>query len=70
MYLAVKIWQDMADKPDGMPDAWPAEVKELGASRTLPDGPWQLMTYADYLTYKGVRQATYAAWLASLPVEE
>lgn len=68
MYIAVKFWKDRADKPTGMPDAWPCETRELGDSRTLPDPSWRLMMCVDLIAYKAARQASYNAWLASQPV--
>ena len=62
----------MVDKPAGIPDSWPAEVRELGESSTLPDasGEWQLMTEEEFNIYKGSVQAEYDAWHSACRSEE
>ncbi len=62
MYLAVKLWKDTANKPAGMPDSWPSEVKELGSSRILPSSEWILMTKKDYQRYLEIRRDLYNQW--------
>lgn len=69
MYLAVKLYKDVLPKWVGMPDYWPAEVKELGNSRQLPSSEWLLMTYVDYLRYKAERQSIYDQFIAAQFVE-
>lgn len=68
MNLAVKLFIDVTvgDKPTGIPDAWPAEVIELGDSTTLPVGPYQLMTSAQYESYLVAHQSEYDTWRASV----
>lgn len=70
MYLAVKLWEHIQDRPEGIPTSWPAETIELGASRVLPPGQYRLMTHTDFAAYKATRQHLYDAYLALLPVEE
>lgn len=62
MNLAVKFYSD-ADNPEGLPGAWPAEVIELGEGTDLPEGPWTLMTVAEYEAYREQHQAEYDAWV-------
>lgn len=62
MYVAVKLYKDVVEKPAGIPDAWPAEVIELGMSRTVPAANWLLMTCDDFIRYKAARQEVYAQW--------
>lgn len=60
--LAVLIYQFVSNKPAGMPDAWPAEVKETSE---LPNENWLLMTEQEFVAYKSTHQAAYNAWYAS-----
>ena len=68
MNLAVRLYShvDAAHKPDGIPDVWPAEVRELGSSTTLPGEDWILMTTSDYAAYIAANKSTYDAWLTSI----
>ncbi len=65
MYLAVKLWRNTPDKPLGMPDAWPSEVKELGKLREVPSPEWLLMTSEDYACYIKARKDIYTQWAKS-----
>lgn len=68
MFIAVKLWKDCQNKPAGIPDVWPAEVRELGDSKTPPGPDWIVMTPADLTAYKVSRQQLYDLW-ASTQVE-
>jgi hypothetical protein len=69
MYIAVKLYQSISNKPAGVPDAWPAETITLGESTTLPDGDgWILMTEEEFIAHKASNHSDYIAWLTSLPV--
>ncbi len=63
MNLAVLTFEH-ADNPKGVPNAWPAEVKELGEGTSLPDNNWLLMTSVEYTAYIALHQASFDAWLA------
>ncbi len=65
MYLAVLLWANTPNKPQGMPDAWPSEVKELRNSQELPSSSWLLMTFEDYKAYLDHRRDTYNQWYAT-----
>lgn len=62
MNLAVKLCKDASDKPAGIPDLWPAEVRELGESSVLPEGAWALMTYEEYTDYVRYYKPSYDTW--------
>lgn len=68
MNLAVKLFGDVdeADKPAGIPDSWPAEVKELGVSTTLPEGQWTLYTNETLATYRASVLSEYQTWASGL----
>lgn len=63
MNLAIKFWKDL-DNPTGIPNEWPAQVKEIGEQTEYSDasGPWVVMSTSDYLEYRNVRRNTYNAW--------
>lgn len=65
MNLAVKFWLSETNKPVGMPDAWPCEVKELGESTTLPEGNYSLMSLSEYVAYRAQHRAAYDIWAAT-----
>lgn len=62
MNVAVKLYQDVSDKPEGIPGLWPAETIELGESTQLPNGPWALMTCTEYQEYRRYHKAAYDSW--------
>jgi len=64
MNLAVKLYRDVnvAEKPAGIPDAWPAEIKELGDGRELPGPEWLLMTTEEIAIYRDQHKADFANW--------
>lgn len=69
MYLAVLTYQHLSypEKPNGIPDGWPARVVELGDSPNLPDGllasdGWMVMNDYDYISYREGLQPAYDAW--------
>lgn len=64
MNLAVKFYKDVpADKKAwNIPEAWPAEVRELGESTELPGPEWLLMTLEEYNAYRASEMAQYMAW--------
>ena len=66
MNVAFLTYQYTPNKPEGMPDAWPAELVYLGESTTPPGTNWQVMSYEDYLAYRSTNQEDYNAWLAIL----
>lgn len=70
MNLAVLLYQDDPNKPEGMPDAWPSECLELGTGTELPGPEWVLMTTQEYIDHRAAYQADYDAWWASQIVEE
>lgn len=62
MNVAVLKYQFVTDKPLNIPDAWPAEVRELGTGTELPSEDWVLMTIEEYNTYLADNQAAYDTW--------
>lgn len=64
MNLAVKLFSEVINKPVGIPDAWPAEVIELGEGTELPGPAWTLMTSAEFAAHKATHAADYNAYLA------
>jgi len=67
MNLAVKFFKNLSEKPEGIPDSWPAETVELGDSEVLPDdsGDWILMTSEELEDYKNTIQEEYNTWIVS-----
>lgn len=64
MKLLVRFQKDLpaGHKPAGIPDAWPAEVREVDDETTVPNG-WMAMTDASELeAYKASIQEAYDAW--------
>jgi hypothetical protein len=57
--LAVLLYQYVANKPAGIPDVWPAEVRDV---TELPGPDWVVMSYVELETYKQTHKATYDAW--------
>jgi hypothetical protein len=70
--LAVKLYGDVIEKPDGIPDSWPAEVRELDEYNSLPDdsGLWQVMTVEDFNTYKLSVKSEYDTWRIAKSTEK
>ena len=64
MNLAVLTYQHV-DNPKGIPNAWPAEVIELGNDTSLPGVNWVLMSTSEYLSYIAQYQGQYDTWAAS-----
>lgn len=62
MNLAVLLYAYVVDKPIGMPDNWPCEVRELGEGVTVPGPNWQLMTSEQLQSWKNLHNASYEAW--------
>lgn len=62
MNLAILTYEFVSNKPEGIPDVWPCEVKPLGESTELPGEDWVLMTEEDYSTYLDTHRSTYEAW--------
>lgn len=60
--VAVLKYQYVVSKPSGIPDAWPAEVRELGSGTTLPGEDWVLMTTSELVSYKTDNQSAYNTW--------
>lgn len=66
MNLAVKLYKDCADKPEGIPDQWPAEVVELGDKVDLPHGEgWALMKKDEFAAHVEQEKSKYEEWAAS-----
>ncbi len=66
MNLAVKKYASVVLKPAGIPDEWPAEVRELGENTALPEGDgWVLMTITEYNAHREQYQADYDAFLVA-----
>lgn len=62
--LAVLLYEHTTN-PLGVPTVWPAEVRELGESVTLPGVNWLLMTVGEYNAYLDLHRATYLVWYAA-----
>ena len=62
MNFAVLTYEFVSDKPAGIPDVWPAEIKNLGDSIELPGDDWVLMTESEYNTYFETHIGTYNTW--------
>jgi hypothetical protein len=60
--LAVLLYEKVVNKPAGIPDVWPAEVREV---TELPSPDWVAMSLAEFEAYKTTHQATYNTWYAS-----
>jgi hypothetical protein len=60
--LAVLLYEKVTNKPAGIPDVWPAEVKEV---TELPNSDWIEMSVAEFEAYKATHQATYNTWYQS-----
>lgn len=54
-------------KPDGIPDAWPAQVMERKSSKDPVTPGWVRMTGAQYDAYRDLHQAEYDAWKSGIP---
>lgn len=67
MNLAVKLYRDVVDKPEGIPELWPVEVKQLGDSNFLPEGPWALMDLMEYADYIRYHKPVYDTWYNAQP---
>ena len=63
--LAVLLYEKLTDKPAGIPDVWPAEVREV---IELPNSDWIEMSVAEFNDYKATHQATYDTWYESTQV--
>lgn len=69
MFIAVLLYKDIANKPVGIPDAWPAEVRQLGSSRALPGPDWILMRCSDLPNYKVRFQEAYDLYQSTIVIE-
>jgi len=64
---AVKLYSSVVNKPEGMPNNWPAEVIDIGETEELPteypseDG-WQVMDQEVLDTLKADNQSAYNTW--------
>lgn len=73
---AVKLYETVSNKPEGIPDGWPAEVVDIGEAQELPewcDETWDLMSQEELDTQKSNNQSAYNTWYASytsIPIEE
>lgn len=65
MNLAILKYQYVPYAPSGIPADWPAEVRELGESTTLPGESWVLMTTEEYAAYRAARLSSYNTWEAA-----
>lgn len=54
-------------KPDGIPDAWPAQVIERKSSKDPVTPGYVRMTGAQYDAYRALHQAEYDAWESGKP---
>lgn len=71
MNLAVIKFLYNPDKPEGMPDNWIWEVRELGESTELPEGAgWQLMSLSEYNLHISNYQTEYDQYLNSINIGE
>jgi hypothetical protein len=61
--LAVLLYEHVTNKPAGIPDVWPAEVREV---IELPSPDWLEMSEAELEAYKATHQATYDTWYQSI----
>ncbi|MEM4379134.1 MAG: hypothetical protein QXL01_00405 [Thermoplasmatales archaeon] len=62
MNLAVLTYEFVTDKPAGIPNEWPAEVRELGESTELPGENWVLMTVQQLHDYQDLHRNSYNQW--------
>lgn len=65
----VRLYRDLAPerKPEGIPDAWPAELYELAEGAPEPvEGGGLYFDSADYETYCQAHRAEYDAWRAKI----
>lgn len=62
--LAVKFYSqiDSANKPAGIPDAWPCETINILNDDDQFDESWTRMTQAEYTAYKAEHQSEYDTW--------
>lgn len=49
-------------KPSGIPDDWPAEVREVGDGEPVPSGWLQMADAAELSAYRASKQSGYDAW--------
>lgn len=69
MQVAVRFYKDVPNRPADIPDAWPAEVRQLVGSHELPGPEWVSMTCSDLATHKQRLQPVYDLWKAAQPQE-
>lgn len=65
--LGVKYYAEIGN-PDGIPGAWPAEVRELHNAQEAADAQasgLHLMTLDEYVSYRAAHQGEYDAWAGS-----
>ncbi len=61
MRLDVKLYSQMTEKPEGIPEAWPAVCREVADDAPVtPDSI--AMTIEEYNAYRALHQAEYDAW--------
>lgn len=65
MKFRVLLYQDVAAKPAGIPDAWPAEVTTVDDDAVV-DSPFLLMTPQEYDDYRTAHREAYDAWVDSI----
>ena len=65
MKLFVTLYQDVSDKPDGIPDAWPAHVDEVSDDTLDPNDGRLSMTLEEFASYKEAHQGAYDSWYSA-----
>lgn len=70
MNIAVLKYQFIANKPSGIPNAWPAETIKLVDSTTLPGENWVLMTEEELDTYLSNNRSDYNSWEVNLHLDD
>lgn len=71
MNLAVLKYQFVTNKPEGIPDSWPAETIELGNSTELPGENWVLMTKEEFDSHVADNKSDYDSWyFSNIQLEE
>lgn len=67
MRLAVLLYANAVENPEGLPNSWPAVVQELKEESPSPVAPWLEMQKWEYDDYRTAHQSDYDAWFAALP---